>query len=473
MNGEANRGGHRAGLIRGLGVWSATALVIGSMIGQSVFLVASDIAREVGSAANVLAVWVAGGVVVLFGAVCYAELGAALPEAGGDYVYLKEGLGPAWGFLCGWTNAMIARPASAAVIAAGLARFAVFLWPSAATPLAVWSYHLPFVSHPYQFIFTPAQPLAAAAVFVVAALNYVGIRTVGRFQVVLTSLKIAIVAAILALGLLAKGSFQAQTAIATSPGHSLVAGFLTAVVPAMLAYNGFQFLGSVGGEVLDPGKNLPRAAIGGTAAVIVLYVLINSVYFRVLSFSQVMSSQHVASDAMTALVGAIGGRWFTIAMVISAFGTLHATLMTAPRIPYAMAQDGNFFRFARRIQPTFHTPSGALVFQAGVAILLVLSGTYQELYSYDIFATWIFLGLAAVALVRLRIVNPTLQRPFRAWGYPFTPVAFGVVALAIALNLWLLRPIRSSIGIAIILLGLPFYYRWRGRRETSLQLEQT
>jgi basic amino acid/polyamine antiporter, APA family len=241
----------------------------------------------------------------------------------------------------------------------------------------------------------------------------------------------------------------------------------------MLAYNGFQFLGSVGGEVLDPGKNLPRAAIGGTAAVIVLYVLINSVYFRVLSFSQVMSSQHVASDAMTALVGAIGGRWFTIAMVISAFGTLHATLMTAPRIPYAMAQDGNFFRFARRIQPTFHTPSGALVFQAGVAILLVLSGTYQELYSYDIFATWIFLGLAAVALVRLRIVNPTLQRPFRAWGYPFTPVAFGVVALAIALNLWLLRPIRSSIGIAIILLGLPFYYRWRGRRETSLQLEQT
>jgi APA family basic amino acid/polyamine antiporter len=365
---------------------------------------------------------------------------------------------------------MITRPASAAVIAAGLVRFAGFLWPSASTPIVVWHYHLPFQSQPYQFIFTTAQPLAAAAVFVVAALNYLGVRRVGGFQVVLTTLKVAIVAAILALGLLANSFPQVQTTIATSPpGPSLVGGFLTALVPAMLAYNGFQFLGAVGGEVLNPGKNLPRAAIGGTGVVVVLYVLINSVYFRVLGLSHVQHSQHVASDAMIALVGAVGAKWFTVAMIVSAFGTLHATFMTAPRVPYAMAQDGGFFRFAGRTHPTFHTPSAAVAFEAGVAILLVLTGTYQELYSLDIFATWIFLGLTAAALIRLRIINSALHRPFRTWGYPFTPVAFGAIALGIAVNLWLLRPVRSSIGVAIILLGLPFYYRWRKRPVAASQ----
>jgi APA family basic amino acid/polyamine antiporter len=464
-----NRSIDASRLIRGLGFWAAAALVIGSMIGQSVFLVASDIAREVNSATSVLAIWIAGGVVVLLGSFCYAELGAALPEAGGEYVYLKRGLSPVWGFLCGWTNAMITRPASAAVIAAGLVRFAGFLWPSASIPIVVWQYHLPFQSQTYQFIFTTAQPLAAAAVFVVAALNYLGVRTVGGFQVVLTTVKVAIVVAILALGLLAKNSPQVQTTIASSPSPSLLGGFLAALVPAMLAYNGFQFIGAVGGEVLNPGKNLPRAAIGGTAVVVVLYVLINSVYFRVLGFSHVKHSQHVASDAMIALVGAVGAKWFTVAMIVSAFGTLHATFMTAPRVPYAMAQDGNFFRFAGRTHPTFHTPSAAVVFEAGVAILLVLTGTYQELYSLDIFATWIFLGLAAAALIRLRITNSALHRPFHTWGYPLTPVAFGAIALAIAVNLWLLRPVRSSIGVAIILLGLPFYYRWSRRRAAASQ----
>ena len=196
---------------------------------------------------------------------------------------------------------------------------------------------------------------------------------------------------------------------------------------------------------------------------VALYVLVNWVYFRLLSFSQVANSRHVASDAVALLVGDMGAKWFTVAMIVSAFGSLHAALLTAPRVPYAMARDGNFFSFAKRIQPTFHTPGRAVIFQGCVAILLVLTGTYQELYSYSMFATWIFLALTAVALIRLRITRPELPRQFRVWGYPFTPVVFGTVALAIAVNLWLLRPARSSIGIAIILLGLPFFYRWRKR----------
>src|SRR5258708_11338422 len=455
------------GLIRGLGMWACTAIVIGAMIGQSVFLVASDMSREVSSMWKVLVVWIVGGVVVLFGAFCYAELGAALPEVGGDYIYLGRGIGPQWGFLFGWTSSMILRPGSAATIAAGLLRFVGFLAPSVTKPIFVWNLHIPFQSQLYPVRFTAAQPLAAGAVVVVAALNYLGIRTAGRFQVILTALKIAAIAAILILGITASSSMGARTAFIPSPAHGAVAAFLAALVPVMAAYNGFQNLGAVGGEVKNPSQNLPRAAILGTSIVIALYVLINWVYFHLLSFSQVAQSQHVASDAVARLLGDTGAQYFTVAMIVSAFGSLHAGFLTGPRIPYAMARDGHFFGFAKRIQPKFHTPSGAVVFQGCVAILLVLTGTHQELYSYTMFATWAFLGLTAVALIRLRSTEPELPRPFPVWGYPWTAIVFGVAAFAISVNLWLVRPVRSSIGLAIVLLGIPFFYRWRPGSVTS------
>jgi len=467
MSVETSETGKRLGLIRGLGVWAATAIVIGAMIGQSVFLVASDMSREVSSMWKVLVVWIIGGVIVLLGAFCYAELGAAMPEAGGDYVYLGRGIGPLWGFLFGWTSSMIMRPGSAAIIAAGLLRLVGFLAPSVTAPIFVWNLHIPFQSQPYQFTFSTAQPLAAGAVVLVTALNYLGVRTVGRFQVFLTALKIGAIATILVLGITASNSIPARIALVPSPAHGAIAAFLTALVPVMAAYNGFQNLGAVGGEVLNPGRNLPRAAILGTSLVIALYVLINWVYFHLLSFSQVAQSQHVASDAVARLLGDIGAKYFTVAMIVSAFGSLHAGFLTGPRIPYAMARDGEFFGFAKRIQPRFHTPSGALVFQSCVAILLVLTGTHQELYSYTMFATWTFLGLTAFALIRLRSTEPKLPRPFRVWGYPWTPMVFGVAAFAISANLWLIRPVRSSVGLAIILLGVLFFYYWRKRGTTS------
>jgi APA family basic amino acid/polyamine antiporter len=459
-----------SGLIRGLGLSAATAIVIGSMIGQSVFLVASDMSREVGSMWKVLVVWIVAGVIVLFGAFCYAELGAALPEAGGDYVYLGRGIGPLWGFLSGWTSSMIMRPCSAAVIAAGLLRFVGFLAPSVSTPVFFWNLHIPFQSQPYQFTFSAAQPLAAGVVVLVSALNYLGVRTVGRFQVFLTALKMATVAAILVLGIKASSPLEGQTAFIPSPSHGAIAAFLTALVPAMAAYNGFQNLGAVGGEVLNPGKNLPTAALLGTSLVIVLYVLINWVFFHLLSFSHVAQSQHVASDAMARLLGDTGAKYFTLAMIVSAFGTLHAGFLTGPRIPYAMARDGNFFGFAKRIQPRFHTPSGAIAFQGSVAILLVLTGTHQELYAYGMFAISTFSGLAAAALIRLRSTEPELPRPFHVWGYPWTPLIFAAAAFAISANLWLIRPVRSSVGLMIILLGIPFFYYWRGRDVTDSHL---
>jgi basic amino acid/polyamine antiporter, APA family len=455
--------GNRAvpGLIRGLGRWSAIAVIVGSMIGHAVFLVASDMARELGSPTRVLAVWIIGGIVVLFGAFCYAELGGAMPEAGGDYVYLSRGLGPVWGFLYGWTSSMIMRPGMAAVTAAGLLRFVGFLLPSVATPVFTWHLTLRFQLEPYQFTFTAAQPIAAGIIALAAAINYLGVRKAGHFQIFLTSLKVAAVVAIVILGLTLRSVNEIHSALITWPVQGSIGAVLTAIVPAMLAYNGFQALGNVGGEVASPQRNIPRAVILGTLSVISLYVLINWTYFHILGFSRVAESHYVASDAMVLLVGNSGAKWITVAMIVSAFGGLHASFLTYPRIPFAMARDGHFFTFTKRIHPVFHTPSGAIIFQGCIAILLVLTGTYQELYSFAIFAIWLFLALTAGALIRLRSKESDLPRPFRVWGYPWTPLVFGTAACAISLNLWLTRPIRSSIGLASILLGLPFFYYWR------------
>jgi basic amino acid/polyamine antiporter, APA family len=407
--------GNRAkpGLIRALGLWSAIAVVIGSMIGQSVFLVASDMARELGSVTRVLTVWIIGGVIILFGAFCYAELGAALPEAGGDYVYLSRGLSPVWGFLYGWTSSLIIRPGIAAVVAAGLLRFAGFLFPSLAHPLFIWNLVIPFQAEVYQFSFSAAQPIAAAIIVLVTAINYVGVRTAGHFQIFLTSLKITAVAAIVILGITLGKRCGIDAPLVTEPAKASLAAILTALVPAMTAYNGFQMLGPMGGEISNPQRNIPRAAILGSLLVICLYIAINWTYFYLLGFSGVAQSQYVASGALAQVIGDTGARWMTIAMIVSAFGTLHATFLTGPRVPYAMARDGYFFAFVGRTQPVFHTPGGALIFQGCMAILLVLTGTYQELYSFEMFAVWSFFVLIAIALIRLRRQQPALARSYR------------------------------------------------------------
>jgi APA family basic amino acid/polyamine antiporter len=455
------------GLVRGLGAWAAVAVVVGSMVGQAVFLVASDMARVLGSPKKVLAAWIAGGIVVLFGSFCFAELGAAIPEAGGAYLYLSRGLGPVWGFLFGWTSAMIMRPGSGAIIAAGLLRFAAFLLPSLNTPIFVWHIWVPFQSHSYQFTFAAAQLSAAAMIGVVTLINYFGVRTAGRFQIFLTSLKVTTIVGIVILGFTLKKTVGAPPESVIAAQYVGPGAFLTALVPVMAAYNGFSVLGEVGGEIENPRRNLPLATILGVLLVISLYLMINWIYFHVLGFLGVAQSQHVASDEMAQLLGARGAQWMTLAMIVSAFGSLHVNLLGGPRVAYAMARDGIFFNFAKRIQPRFRTPSGAVVFQGSVAILLVLTGTYQELYSFAMFAIWIFFALTAVALIRLRSTEPDLARPYRVWGYPLTPLVFGVAALAISLNIWLVRPIRSSVGLLIILLGVPFYHFWRKRRPYS------
>src|SRR6266487_3240325 len=423
-------------LIRGLGLWSATAIVIGDTIGTGIFLVTSDMARAVGSAKLVFAAWIVGGLIVLFGAFCYAELGAAFPKAGGPYVYLNRGLSPLGGFLFGWMSSFLERPVAMATLAAGFLRFVGFLFPVVATPL--------FTRHigRYDFAFTAAQPLAALVVLAVTAINYLSVRMGGAIQVLLTSLKIGTIVVIVVAGVL----FGKQTTIEAAP---------------LITPLGLGTIGALGEEILRPQKNIPRAIILGLLTVGGLYLLANVVYFHTLPFAKLMQSQHVASDVVQSFAGSRGAAWLTVAMAISALGALHVVVLTGARIPYAMARDGVFFQFARRINPSFRTPSGALIFLGSLAALLALSGTYEELYSLFVFAVWIFFALTAIALLRLRKKEPNLSRPYRAWGYPWTPLIFLVAAVALTVNLWMIRPVRSSLGLAVILGGIPFFYRWR------------
>jgi APA family basic amino acid/polyamine antiporter len=414
----------------------------------------------VGSSTLVLIAWILGLFIVLLGAFCYAELGAAFPNAGGPYVYLSRGLGPLWGFLFGWMSSFLERPVGMATLAAGFVRFLGFLFPIVNTPL--------FNSHigRYEFTFTTAQPLAALIVVIVTAVNFFSVRMGGTIQVLLTSLKMGTILAIVVGGV----AFGTKHAGSTAPGTTTsfswgtIGALLTALVPAMWAYNGFNDLGDLGEEIIQPQKNIPRAIIFGLLTVGGLYLTANVVYFHVLPFAQVAASQHVASDVVRSLSGSRGAAWLTVAMAVSALGALHVVVLTGARIPYAMARDGLFFRFAERLHPSLRTPTGSLIFLGSIAALLALSGTFEELF---VFAVWIFFGLAAIALIRLRLKEPNLLRPYRAWGYPWTPLIFLAAAMALTVNLWMGRPVRSSLGLGVIVLGVPFYYRWHKRPRAA------
>jgi basic amino acid/polyamine antiporter, APA family len=454
------------GLVRGLGSWAAAAIVVGTMIGTGIFLKPSEMAGDGKSTAVVFAAWIAGGLLSLFGALSYAELGASIPEAGGEYAYLRRGLGPAWGFLFGWMHSIVGRPASAAAIAAGLLRFWGFLDPAVAAPLYTFHFRVPFFAQAHsQFVFTWAQPLAVGALIFMTFINYLGVRFGGQVQVALTFLKVFAVLAVIILGfaLAHGGPANFRPVLPSSIGWSTLGGFLGALAAALWAYDGWEDLNLVGSEVSDPQKNIPRALVWGVLFVAVIYIFFSAVCFYALPFGAVAASQHVASDVVASFAGRGAALWITFAMVISALGTLNSSVLSGARVDYAMARDGLFFGLAAKVHRRFRTPGNALVFQCCLASAMALSGTFEDLTSLFIFATWIFYGLSVVAMFRLRRIEPSLPRPYRAWGYPLFPALFILGALALTVSLWIARPLRSTIGLGLILSGLIFYRYWRDK----------
>jgi basic amino acid/polyamine antiporter, APA family len=459
-------------LVRGLGPWAAAAIVVGTMVGTGIFLKPASMAQAAGNIGLLTLAWIIGGVLSLLGALAVAELGAAIPEAGGTYAYMNRAYGPVWGFVFGWTYSIIGAPTSIATIAAGLLQVASFLFPVAATPLHVFHFNSLFTHAPSTFVFTWSQPLAVVAIALITFINYFGVRLGGRVQVVLTIIKVAAVIAVIFIGfLLGKGTvanFHTASAASSMGRFGLAAGFMTAMAGALWAYDGWINLTFVGSEIKNPERNIPLSLILGVLAVAAMFIAMSVACFYVLPFSQAAASPHIASDVVAKATGASSATWLTIIMMICALGTLNSSILTNARVDYAMARDGVFFRVVRGVHPRFRTPANALVFQGILASVLALSGTFDDLSYLYVFLVWIFYAAQTAGLIVLRYKEPNMPRPYKTWGYPVLPIIFILGALALTVNSLLQRPGRSTMGVVVMLIGLIFYARWRKRASAQM-----
>jgi basic amino acid/polyamine antiporter, APA family len=448
-------------LRRTLGPWTGIAIVVGTIIGGGIFLVPSAMVRAVGSPSTVFAVWVFGGVLTLFGALTYAELAAAIPDAGGTYTYLRVAYGPFFGFLYGWSESVIVRPASYAAFGAGFYRYLADFFPglqqiAGVIPLPIGRGYEPLEIRYGQFV-------AIAVILFLSGVNYLGARTGGRVQIILTATKIGAIGGVILAGLFSGAASTDRLRSAAEPNPGGFAGFFVALVAALYAYDGWSNASLLGSEMKNPQKNLPLAFIAGTAATIGVYVLTNLAYFTVLSGTEVAASDRVAADMLRRVAGPTGAAIVSAAALISIFAALNGSILAGARVPYAMARDGNFFKFLARVHPTYGTPSASILALGLWSSLLVLSGQYEELYTLVIFSSWILFAMAVAGVIVLRQRQPNLPRPYRTWGYPVVPVVFVLVTFALLYSIFRTSPRESGIGLGFLLAGLPFYFHWKGR----------
>ncbi len=432
-------------LRRELGLLDTTMINVGTMIASAIFIVPASIAAGVPGSALMILVWIVGGLVSLLGALSIAELGAAYPEAGGQYAYLREAYGPVWAFLYGWANFLVINPASIAAIAVGFATYVGFFVP--VSPGAV-------------------KGVALASIAGLTLLNCLGVRLGATTQNVLTFLKMAALAALIFTAFILPGGSTANFQPLWPAGavSDWIRPFGVAMIGVLWAYDGWLETTYVGSEIKDPGKNLPRSIILSTVIVIAFYVLASVAYSYVLSPARMAGLTLVASDAAQVTMGAVGAGFVAAAILVSTLGANNGIVLTAARIPYAMARGGLFFRSQGIVSERFATPVVALITQGVISAALTLSGRYDQLFTYVVFAQFVFYALGCGAVMRLRRTAPDIPRPYRTWGYPWTPIVFIAFALWLVANTVLERPRDAAIGAGLIVLGLPGYWYWSRRR---------
>jgi APA family basic amino acid/polyamine antiporter len=457
-------------LTRGVGTWGAIAVNVTNMIGAGVFLKTRVMTCNVGGAKIVMLVWVAAGLLSLAGTFCYSEIGALMPEAGGDYVYLRRAFGRLVGFLFGWMAFAVFRSGAQAALAVGLA---IFMNVALGGGLEQW--HLGGTLAGIRIEINGLTVATLSGIWLVTLINCTTVATGGRTALVVTIAKIGLVVGVgIAAFLLAPGAmahFEGSGLSGTCEGVAAsarggVAGFGAAMLGALWAYDGWNNVAPLAGEIRDPQKNLPRAFIGGTLLVGAIYLFVNAAYYYTLTpleIASIPASSSVATETLKRFLGPAAVSLTAVAMMISSFGSLHASVLSNSRIPFAMAREGLFFRGLAKLSPRSNVPVRALIAQGAWASVLALSGTYDTLTDSVIFASWLFYGLAAGSLFVFRRTMPDAPRAYRATGYPIIPLAFLLLTMALLVNTFVATPRQALQGIAMLLAGLPFYWYWSRR----------
>lgn len=438
----------RERLPRTLGLGSATALVIGITIGSGIFRSPAGIAQKVGDPTLFMALWVVGGLLALAGALSLAELAAAFPESGGYYAYLRESWGRPVAFLFGWTQLVLLRASAIGGIA-----------------LACGQYTSRMLGFDPVLHTTAAQLVSAGAIIIAAGANIVGVRIGALIVNASSGAKFVALVGLALVALVLGGAHGGSVANFATSAPVTASAFGLALVSVLWAYDGWGDVSFAGGEVKDPQRTLPRAIIGGTLGVIVAYVLVNVGYVYVLSLQAVANSPLVAAETMTAIIGPSGAALVSMLVAVSTFGALNADFLGSPRVFFAMADDGLFFKAIAQVHPRFKTPHVAILLTAMLSILLVFSRSFEALTETFVIAIWPFYGLCVAGVLRLRRLRPGLVRPYRVAGYPIVPAAFLIAVVGLLLNALVNDPVSTLMTFAIVLAGLPVYLvAFRGRR---------
>jgi len=441
------------GLLRALGLGSAILLVLGSVIGSGIFLTTGGMAALIPSASLLLAAWVLGGVLSIAGGLTYAEMGGMFPRSGGVYVFLKEAYGALPAFLYGWASLLVVISGGIAAVAVGFAEYLSYFIPAASTSHIVLAIPVPWG----RFTISAGQLVASASLVVLGAINYVGVRSGNMTNVVLTAAKVAGLVAIPVMALIAGSAQPSYTPVVPSDISRPLASFGVAMIAVLWTYESWYYVTYAAGEIREPQKNVPRALVLGIVALIVIYLAVNLAYLYTLSLDDIKGVRRIAEKAALTLMGTAGASFIALTVLISTFGCNAAGILSGSRVLFAMARDGVFLPAASKVHPKYRTPHVAIVALTAWSAILALSGSYDQLFTYVMFASILFSVATGIALFILRRTHPDHPRPYRTWGYPVVPLIFVLGATAFVVNTLNERPVESLIGLGLLLTGVPVY----------------
>jgi APA family basic amino acid/polyamine antiporter len=449
-----------AALVRGIGLWGATLLAIGSVIGSGIFLTTGSMMETLPSPTLVIAAWLAGGMLAMAGGLTYAEMGSMFPRSGGLYVFLSEAYGPVWGFLFGWACLLVILTGSVATVAVGFAEYFSYFFPSLGTSHVLVTLAMPW--GPWSV--SAGQLVAAASVIVITAINYAGIEQGNLTNAVLTVAKVGGLIAIPLLALAFATVDPEWTPVVPPAGQRPLASFGVIMIAVMWTYEGWYYVAFAAGEIERPAQTVPRALILGTVALTAIYVTVNIAYILTLPVEEIAGVTRIAEKAVMALVGPVGAALVAASVVVSTFGCNVAGVIASSRVCFAMASDGRFFPAAARVHPVNRTPHVAILITSAWSVLLTLTGGYEALFTYVTFASVLFGTLGGLAIFMLRWRRPAAPRPYRALGYPVVPALYVAGSFALVWNTLMERPTESIAGLLLVALGLPFYLRWKSEK---------